>query len=131
MYELTFLVNPNISEKDLADVIKQLRDSIARVDGKITKDFFSKRINLAYPVKKLRQAFFITVEFEVDRDKLDSIKIQVNNIKSIIRHLIITKLPVKITAKKIKPLKTKTKEKTKEKIKIEELDKKLEEILET
>lgn len=131
MYELTFLVNPNISEKDLADVINQLRDAIARAAGKITKDFFSKRINLAYPVKKLRQAFFITVEFEIDRDKVDSVKIQINSIKSIIRHLIITKLPVKITAKKVKPLKTKIKTKVKEKIKIEELDKKLEEILET
>jgi small subunit ribosomal protein S6 len=130
MYELTFLVNPNISEEDLADVIKQLRDSITRAEGKITKDFFSKRINLAYPVKKLRQAFFITVEFEINRDKLDSVKTQVDSIKSIIRHLIITKLPLKITAKKIKPLKTKTRTKVKEKIKIEELDKKLEEILE-
>src|SRR3989339_1933371 len=74
MYELTFLVNPNISEEDLADVVKQLRDSIARAEGKITKDFFRKRINLAYPVKKLRQAFFITVEFEIDRDKLDSVR---------------------------------------------------------
>lgn len=130
MYELTFLVNPNISEEDLADVVKQLRDAITRAEGKITKDFFSKRIHLAYPVKKLRQAFFITVEFELNRGKIDSIKNQINDIKSIIRHLLTTKLPQKIKPKAVKPLKTKVKSKTKEKIKIEELDKKLEEILE-
>jgi len=131
MYELTFLANPNISEEDLGNIVAQLKDAITRAEGKITKDFFSKRINLAYPVKKLRQAFFITVEFELERNKLDSIRTQVNSIKSIIRRLIITKLPTKIKAKKIKPLKTKIKTKAKEKIKIEELDRKLEEILET
>ncbi|KKR03847.1 MAG: hypothetical protein UT31_C0008G0002 [Parcubacteria group bacterium GW2011_GWF2_39_13b] len=130
MYELTFLVNPNINEEDLADVIKQLRDAVNRAEGKITKDFFSKRINLAYPVKKLRQAFLITVEFEMNRDKIDSIKARLNDIKSIIRNLLITKIPQKIKPKAAKPLKIKTKSRPKEKIKIEELDKKLEEILE-
>ena len=132
MYELSFLVNPNVSEEELAEVIKQLKDAITRSGGQITKDFFHKKIHLAYPVKKLRQAFLVYVDFELERDKIESIKNQIKGIKNIIRHLIITKRPERIKRPSLrKAPKPKTKPRTKEKVKIEELDKKLEEILET
>ena len=130
MYELTFLVNPNISEADFANVVKQLKDFIARTGGQITKDFFSRKIYLAYPIKKIKQAFLVSVEFKTDRDKIESIKQQIKDIKSIIRHLVITKYPEKIKPVSVKAKRPKIKTKAKEKIKIEELDKKLEEILE-
>lgn len=132
MYELSFLINPNVSEEELSDIIKRLKDAISRSGGQIIKDFFHKRIHLAYPVKKLRQAFLVYVDFELERDKIESIKNQIKDIKNIIRHLIIIKHPEKIKPIRAKKaFKPKAKPKTKEKIKIEELDKKLEEILET
>ena len=130
MYELSFLVNPNVSEGELTEIIKQLKDAIVRSGGRIIKDFFYKRIYLAYPIKKIKQAFLVSVEFKAGRDKIESIKQQVKDIKSIIRHLVITKYPEKIKPVSVKAKRPKIKTKAKEKIKIEELDKKLEEILE-
>ncbi len=133
MYELTFLINPNISKEELEDILTQLKDRIARSGGQIIKDSFTQKIALAYPVKKLRQAYLVSLDFDVERDKIETIKTHLKDTKAVLRHLIITKHPVKIKPKKIKPLKPKTiitAAQPKTKVKIEELDKKLEEILE-
>ena len=131
LYEVSFLVNPNISQDDLDYLLKQIKDTINRLGGKIVKDFSGKKIALAYPIKKLKQAYLYSVDFEVEPSKINEIKYHITESKPILRHLIITKRVVKpkpIIAKipKIKPKKVKPKEK----IKIEELDKRLEEILE-
>jgi len=130
MYELTFLVNPNISSAELTDVLKQLKDFILRYDGEIIKDFSSQKINLAYPVKKLKQAYLVVIDFELGKDKIETLKNYIKDLKAILRHLLITKKQIKIKPARFKPIKPKTEIKPKTKIKIEELDKRLEEILE-
>jgi ribosomal protein S6 len=133
MYELTFLINPNISKEELEDVFAQLKDRIIRSNGQITKDFSSQKIALAYPVKKLRQAYLVSLDFDVERDKIETIKAHLKDTRAVLRHLLITKHLVKIKPKKIKPLKPRPltiAPQPKTKVKIEELDKKLEEILE-
>jgi small subunit ribosomal protein S6 len=138
MYELTFLVNPNVSDEELNELINQLRDYVSRSEGQVIKDFSTQKIHLAYPVKKLRQAFLVTVDFDVPKDKIEPLKNHIKTIKSILRHLVITKYPIKILPPKIKPARIKTTvaldatkdTATKPKVKIEELDKKLEELLE-
>lgn len=132
MYELTFLVNPNTSQEDLADILKQLKDKIIRSEGQIIKDFNVQQMNLAYPIKKLKQAYLVSIDFNVERDRIDSIKTQITDTKAVIRHLIITKQPAKFKPAKIKIPKRKVPVpgQPKTRVKMEELDKKLEEILE-
>jgi ribosomal protein S6 len=137
MYELTFLVNPNVSNEELAELTAQLKDYVSRSEGQMIKDFSNQKIQLAYPVKKLRQAFLVTADFDVPKDKIEPLKNHIKEIKSILRHLIITKRPIKILPPKIKAAKPKAavtagakEATTKPKVKIEELDKKLEELLE-
>lgn len=130
MYELTFLVNPNISSGELTSLLKQLKDFILRYDGEIIKDFSSQKINLAYAVKKLRQAYLIVIDFDLEKNKIEALKNYIKDSKSILRHLLITKKPIKIQAIRIKPIKPRVETKAKTKVKIEELDKRLEEILE-
>jgi ribosomal protein S6 len=137
MYELTFLVNPNVPDEELNELINQLRDYVSRSEGRMIKDFSTQKIQLAYPVKKLRQAFLVTADFEVPKDKIEPLKSHIKDIKNILRHLVITKHPIKILPPKIKPIRPKTTvtaeakdAASKPKVKIEELDKKLEELLE-
>lgn len=128
LYETTFLVNPNITHDDLDYLLKQIKDTITRAGGEIVKDFSGKKIVLAYPIKKLKQAYLYSVDFELERDKINTIKNQLKDFKPILRHLIITKRIKKPVV--LEPPKPKPKTKPKPKVKIEELDKKIEEILE-
>jgi small subunit ribosomal protein S6 len=133
MYELTFIASPNLSEEDLKNLITELKNTItSKLGGNITKDFFSKKIALAYPIKKIKQGFLVSVDFELEKGKAESFKNAVKSSSQIIRHLIITKHPPKIAPLKAKPLKPKMiKPKIpKEKIKMEDIDKQIEEILE-
>jgi ribosomal protein S6 len=131
LYEATFLVNPNVTRDDLDYLLQQIKDTITRLDGKIIKDFSGKKIVLAYPIKKLKQAYLYTVAFDMEPAKINEVKYQLKETKAILRHLLITKRiakpkPLVARMPKAKPKKIKPKEK----IKIEELDKKLEELLE-
>ena len=133
MYELTFIASPNLSEDDLKNLITELKNTItSKLGGNITKDFFSKKIALAYPIKKNRQGFLVSADFELEKDRAESLKNTINDSGQIIRHLFITKHPQKISPLKTKLIKPKIiKPKIpKEKIKIEDIDKQIEEILE-
>lgn len=131
MYELTFLINPNIAEEEIGNFVGQIRERIINASGTITKDFFSKKIYLAYPIKKMRQAFFVSAEFEINGENLKLIENNIKENKNILRYLIVVKQIKEVKSKAPKPFKAKSaKSKPKEKVKIAELDKKLEEILE-
>lgn len=131
LYEATFLVNPNVTRDDLDYLLQQIKDAITRLGGKIVKDFNGKKIVLAYPIKKLKQAYLYTVDFDMEPVKINEVKYQMKETKAILRHLLITKRVAKPKPLVARMLKVKPKKvKPKEKIKIEELDKKLEELLE-
>lgn len=133
MYELTFITNSGLSEGDLHNLISDIKNAItSRLNGKIIKEFFTKKIALAYPIKKNRQGFLVSVDFDLEKDKIDTLKNIVRESPQILRHLLIIKKLAKAKTIKAKVAKPKTAKPKipKEKIKTEDLDKRLEEILE-
>lgn len=140
-YELTFIINPLMEKSETDTVVGKIRASIAELNGQIKKEKDWEKRKLAYPIKKQLYGYYYTINLIMEADKIDDLqkKLKINN--DILRYLAINKTSVKQeeeTARKPRKTKPATTEKAKsekttdikeEKVKIEDLDKKLEEIL--
>jgi len=141
-YELTYIVIPNLAEEDLSKLIAEINNLIVNNGGEIKEQKALIKRKLAYPIKKNKNGDYITIEFLIEPEKIDNINKGIKLEKNILRHLIIIlsekiqkvkKIRKNIQAESViaetpksKPAKKQT---IKEKVKLEELDKKLEELL--
>ncbi len=91
-YELTYLITPELSEKEAQDfhqkIISFLQEKEAILD---IKEESVKRTKLAYPIRKKEEAFLATVEFYLDSKKISEVRKEVEKKKEILRYLIVTK----------------------------------------
>jgi len=135
MYELTYIINPNLSETEVATQTDKVRGFINGIGGEIKEEKLGEKRKLAYPIKKQNFGFYVTVQFNLEPDKIAELEKQIRMEQLILRHLLVAKEEAQPTAKPIpfiKPIitpKIATEQKP-EKVKIEEIDKKLEELLE-
>lgn len=144
-YELSFWLSPKLSEKELEQKFNGLLKELETLGGIITFSQLPQLKPLAYPLKKEKNtyynAYFGYIQFRLLKDSLIQLKEKLRLNKDIIRFLIIT-----IEAKKkshispdvfkkssFKKQEAKKEEKQKkieqEGVSLEELDKKLSEIL--
>lgn len=128
-YELSFLI-PNLSEEETKNLFNKTEEEIKKMEGKI-KETFIERKNFAYPVKKETRGFLGVITFSAEKDKIKEFYNFLSANEKILRIMIEKKDKQKDTSKPIrkreKPILTEKPKK--EKVKIEELDKKLDEIL--
>lgn len=151
IYELTYLIN---SESDYNEVTQKVTDLIKKLDFKIVspgKNPFPPSLKrLSYPINHKIQAYYFTVQFENEGKDTNSLEKELRLNKNVIRYLL-AKIPKEaLEAKRIvlekpeapaqpagpsnsprKPMKKKSPDKKDGdgKVKIEELNKKLDEIL--
>lgn len=127
MYELTYIINPNMAEAEVSKLKEEISGFIVSAMGIIHEEKKEQR-KLAYPIKNFNQGIYVSLEFTLDPEKMTDLEKKIKIEKAILRHLIIKKEKIE-TGTAIAPEKKK-KEKEKEKVKIEELDEKLKELLE-
>ncbi|MFQ6049710.1 MAG: 30S ribosomal protein S6, partial [Candidatus Paceibacterales bacterium] len=128
LYELTYLISPQLSEKDLKDAQERMNSLIQEEGGILNEVNLPTKKRLAYPVKKEKEAFGATLSFNLKPEKLKNL---VKNLKSevqILRYLILTKPHIKEISGRGKRLAKKPKLR-KKKVELKEIEKKLEEIL--
>jgi len=137
MYELVAVLSALLERPDQATLAK-IRDFINGAGGAIKKENVWEKKKLAYPVKKQLLGNYAIFEFDLPKEKIEELQKQLKINTDILRFLIINKEGVKEEKPRLKPPKprlsaptpaAKTEEGRGEKVKIEELDKKLEEIL--
>ena len=151
LYQLTCLFDTSVSTEKINQIIEEIRQIIISDKGTSSeKNYSSEPIKkkLAYPIKKQNEAFYWDFSFSFSPKEISKLEQTLKRKKSIIRYIITNRkeLKQKIVKKpidfkiidKIEPLPDEIIEKTtkkeepksiKEKTKIEDLDKKLEEIL--
>lgn len=124
-YEFTYLIEPDLSKEDINSLQEIIKSFIKEEEGSIVRINPPLKKNLAYPIKKNKEAFLADLTFDLRPDKLDSLKKKIKSEKRIIRYLLLKKTLLK------KKLKVRTIRKTQPKVKVElkEIEKKLEEIL--
>jgi small subunit ribosomal protein S6 len=142
-YELLYLVSNKYTEDELKPIIEKVNRAINKRGGKITlmEEWGSKR--LAYPIKHFSHGYYVLVEFDLEGKNVVDVDRDLRMMSEILRHQIVSKkvkteeeikkeqeISRKIAAKQSQE-KEEQKDKTKEKVNLEELDEKLEKILET
>jgi len=125
-YEIAYLVSTKAEGEKLKEIQKKVLDLIKKHEGEIEEESTPLKRSLAYPIKKENEAFLISVTFWMAPSKMKDFKKDVDEIKEIMRYLI-----VKREAKKEKVAEKKKLVKKPEKVELEKLEEKLEEILGT
>jgi len=125
-YEIAYLVSIKAEGEKLKEIQKKVLDLIKKHEGEIEEESTPLKRSLAYPIKKENEAFLISVTFWMAPSKMKDFKKDVDEIKEIMRYLI-----VKREAKKEKVAEKKKLVKKPEKVELEKLEEKLEEILGT
>ena len=63
-YEGIFIIKPDIKEEEVKNVFKTIGDLVAKNGGSVKKeDVWGKR-QLAYPIKKFKEAYYYKLDFE-------------------------------------------------------------------
>ena len=143
LYELTYLISPDISEEELKNLSQKVVGFITGEEGTVKKIIEPLRKKFGYLIKKKGNAFLITLNFQLSPEKLKNLEKKLKSEAQIIRYMILAKKePGEILTpeKLIKPSTLREKEKAREiketaktikpkKVELKEIDKKIEEIL--
>ncbi len=144
-YEIAYLINPDVSEDEVFGQAGKITSFIQDTHGLVGRIEEPKRRRLAYPINKFREAYFGWTVFAIAPERLAEIEKRVKAEKHVIRFLIAEEVKrpipefrpprprreprfVRPPLGEIKPFAPQA-PKEEDKTKIEELDKRLEEIL--
>lgn len=129
-YELSFLT-PILDSSQRDVLFKEIEKKIANLEGKIEDKFIEKKF-FAYPVKKHREGFLGQLNFSLEKSRLSELQQYLSKRKDVIRTLLEQKKIIREVSRVKEDIRKPVTRKIikKDKVKIEELDKKLEEILE-
>lgn len=138
MYELTYIISLLSAEGETSTMAEKVRAQIKELGGEAKKEYISEKKKLAFEIRKQNQGFYATVIFEMEPEKIDELNTFLRMNNDILRHMIINQAELRTEKVSKKPARVKpaegeavvgeSKAKT-GKVKIEELDKKLEELL--
>ena len=91
-YEVMYIVRPNLSEDELAAVVKKFNDVLATKTSKVVNVTEMGQRELAYEIQKYRSGYYYVVDVEAEDEKaikeFDRLALISGDI---IRHLITTK----------------------------------------
>jgi ribosomal protein S6 len=129
-YELTCLISSKLSEEEVKNLSEKINSLIKEGGGSFSELKIPIRRKLAYPIKKEGQIYLLTLNFHFEPEKLEIFGGKLKNLPEILRFSIQNKKITKIETlrEKIIPKIKKPVPET-EKVEIEEIEKKLEEIL--
>ena len=145
-YELTYLISSELSVEEVNSLSEKIVSLIKEKEGILKKVIPILKKQLAYPIKKKGSAYLASLNFQINPDKLTEIKKEIETKKEILRYLLLVVVEVKSkvnsritkTISEVKlnkkddfslSLKNAEKNIPKKKVKIEELEKKLDEVL--
>jgi ribosomal protein S6 len=126
-YDLTLLLTPEIETEKANAIFQELISFLQQEGAILDKNSTPSKINLAYPIKKKKEAYLAWVSFLGKPESLKKIKEKLDFEEKVLRFLLVQKVPKK--KKVVRTILKKETSKPKEKLEISQLEKKLEEIL--
>jgi len=136
LYELTYLLSPELSEEDFNNNTQKIIAVLQEEGGEALEGAKPVRKRLSPPIKKQRQAWLGVLNISLNPEKLESFLKKLKSEPQILRFLITIKRPAR-AKKEIKPRAIKKiaeipqieKSEEERKVELEDIEKKLEEIL--
>ncbi len=145
MYELLYIIPAIYAEDELKNVITKVEALIKEEGAEITKSEVAGKLKFAYPIKSHTVGYYVLALFNAEGDKLKQINRALQLEKDVLRHMITTasasKKEVKIKEyAEVDPSErrfqtrpapvARDKDRDKDKIKLEDIEKKLDVLLE-
>jgi len=150
-YELLYIIPAQHTDDEIGTISGKVTKVLEKVGVNITRNDNLGKLKLAYPIKHVRHGFYVLVEFEADAEKIRTIERELRLMPEIIRHQVIrleSKAEEGDEKKEIKMVSYEAPEREEEKstpkprekakvappkkkVNLDELDKKLDEILES
>ena len=136
-YELTYIISSAEKSEDAQNLTKEVEAFIQEKGGVIVKSEKTVPQSLAFPIKKQSSGYFAILEFQIEEKEIKGIKEKLGKEVNVLRSSLVVKMPAKPVKKRRtrKPItenavykETSKKEKVEE-VKIEDIDKKLDEML--
>ena len=134
-YETGYLLTPLLPENKVMEEVSALRKIIEDNNGFIMSEDHPKMQKLAYPIKQNNSAYFGRIKFYVKSEMVDKVKESFEKNDKAIRFLITesgkeqSRQTPRTIRKIVKPTLSAPPAEERKPIKLEEIDKKLEEIL--
>jgi len=137
-YELTCIINAELSDAELGTTTKKIIGFITEEEGKIDKELAPQKRGLKYPIHNKSDSFLFSVDFTLSPEKIEGLNKKMKLETQILRFMIsqkikISDMPIRRRKKNVVPKQEKEKEIThfaeKNKVDINEIDKKIDEIL--
>lgn len=136
-YELTYILAPHLTSEQVTQQATSIESFIQSKEGVIVKSEKTGAQVLAYPVKKQRSGYFVISEFQAQENMVQEVKSHVDGTKEVLRSALVVKKPIKEMKalrrrKPTAPVNFDTvsrDEKKGEKADIQEIEKKLDELL--
>ena len=136
-YELTYIISSALTTDEVQNVVKETEGFIQSHEGMILSSEKTSAQPLAFPIKKQASGYFATTIFQAEESKVKTLKEKMDKEKEVLRSVILVKKPLKemkerrtrkplASAEAVPGLKEK---KVYEKMSSEDLDKKIDEIL--
>ncbi len=92
-YELMFILLPDLGEKKTTEEIDEVKNLITSANGEIFHEDVWGIRDLAYPIKKQEQGYYVVLNFTMDGKAIPEIEHNFNISQSVLRYMF-TKTPV-------------------------------------
>lgn len=137
-YTLSCLISPESSLDEISSFREKINALLQKQESILDKTGKTEKIKLAYPIKNKQEGYLLSLDFQTEPEKLEVLKKEIGSENEVLRYLIITKKerkgktrPVRKKPKIAEAIQTPERKKSikEKKAEIQDLDKKLEEIL--
>lgn len=141
---MVYIIPARYTEEELLPIQNEVREFIAKGGGKIFFEDNLGKKRFAYPIKKINQGYYLLSQFSMEPDKIQKLDSNMRLSEQILRHIIVKRKEtaqreIRLATKKFAPqprpaqpeerIAEKKEEGGEGKIRLEDLDKKLDEII--
>lgn len=148
-YELMYIVSANYTADEIPKITEKVRELLLSNGARVTAEDTLGKLKLAYPIKKALHGYYQIAEFDLETKNLKKLENELRLMAEVLRHQAVikrVKTPEEIAAEKVsrerqaraaeeelkQELEGQEKEKKiekREKVSIEDLDKKIDELI--
>ena len=148
-YEFLGIITGSLAENEIKSVIKQIANFFVSQKAELIYNAYLGRKRLAYPIKHLRHGYYFLIKFYLNKDNLKEIEKKLKLNANLLRYLIIKTKPKTREEREKEKMRQQSQQEKKDKrekklartkvsasrkdggkISLDDLDKKLDEILE-
>ncbi|MGB9681132.1 MAG: 30S ribosomal protein S6 [Minisyncoccia bacterium] len=88
-YELAFFLSPQLTENEVENFLNELKEWILKNEGEVIYNEPWRLQKIAYPIKKSSEGYFSFVQFQFKKEKIGDLKEKILKDKKILRSLLI------------------------------------------